>query len=234
MAQNTPIPSPFIRVPLLRTREVMVMTQSDFTVDNVEAPINLKTDDCTIVLFYGNNQESEELGEIFAIVANDTVGPVFGSVNLFTEQNLAKIFTKLQGDITHPQHRFALRGYPEIIVFRKGSFDSHSRPVGKYNGGYDTGLFRQFVTTQACTATWNEPITLAGGIARPNEVTYQRPQNYIDLPGGPKVVKTNSAELTPADVRRIGGGATVTQNEGQPPTPAPSPSVPKAGPKVAR
>ncbi|MGL4500717.1 MAG: hypothetical protein ACRC2M_22980, partial [Planktothrix sp.] len=176
----TRLPSPFVSVPLLRTREVSVLTQGDFTTDDPTLLINLKTDDCTIVLFYVNNIESEELGEIFAIVANDTPGPVFASVNMFTEQSLAKIFTRLSGDLTHPYHRFAPRGYPEIWVFR------NRRPVGKYNGLYDTGVFRQFVTTQACTATWNEPLTLAGGIARSSEVTYQRPANYIDLPGGPK------------------------------------------------
>jgi hypothetical protein len=198
----------FTMIPILETRRIRVFTAENFTLDNPDLPLNIRNDDCTLILFYGRNTESFQLGQIFAIVANDTTGPVYGSVNVELNDQLMSSFTKVAGDLTHPQHRFALRGYPTIMVYR------NRRPVGIYNGLYDTSVFRMFVSTQACTATWNEPVTLAAGVASDNNVTYQRPNSYYDIPGQPPVIKRTSAELTPNDARRIGGttqGAGATQ-----------------------
>lgn len=124
-------------------RQVLELTSRDFTLDQ-ELPIRLVYDDqCTVVLFHGDNLESTNLATVFALAANYALGPVFAHLNLARETRVAEAFSKIRNRPGVYQ-RFALVGYPHIIAYQAGE------PVGFYNGDRDAQAIVNWSYELAC------------------------------------------------------------------------------------
>lgn len=163
------------------------LTGSDFTLDSKEL-IGLKYDDCILVLFYGENTESAQLVRIWAIVAQQTAGPVFAALNLLNERRVAAAFTRVAGDGTHPFHWAALRSIPFILVYRKGW------PVAFYNGSREVQAISDFSLTLACRANYYEPIQLAGSMQAEGRLEMSPYDVYQNVQGAPPKVRTDSTQ----------------------------------------
>src|SRR5579872_1467632 len=136
---------------------VKQLHESDFTIENKEL-IGLRYDDCTLVLFYGENTESLQLVQIWATVAQQVAGPVFAACNLLVERGVASALTRLKADGSNPLHWASFRGFPFILVYRGGW------PVAFYNGPRETQALIDYALTLACQASYYEPIQEAGGM----------------------------------------------------------------------
>ena len=135
---------------------VKVLTADDFNIRTKE-PITLKWDDCIIVLFYGNNIESENLARIWSLVARSAAGPIFAAVNISVHRQVAEAFAKVK--MTNSTLRpFALKGFPTIITYQNGW------PVGFYNGERAVQPLVDYAMTLACQPYYFEPQQLAKGV----------------------------------------------------------------------
>lgn len=148
--------------------------------------LNIK--ECSLILFYGRNTESIALVKIFAIVAQQVVGPIFGACNLFVERKVAEFFTKLRSDGSHPLHWSGIRGYPFILVYRSGW------PVAFYNGDRSVQAISDFSLTLACQANYLEPIQEAGGIQVEANYEMGPDRPYQNLPSEPERIRTVSSQ----------------------------------------
>ncbi len=152
--------------------------------------IVLDSKSCTLVLFYGRNTESNQLVKIFAVAAQQVVGPLFAAVNLFVERRLAEAFTAIRSDGTHPLHWAGLRGYPFVLVYQAGW------PVAFYNGDRSVQALSDFSLTLACQAGYREPAQLSGGVQVEANYEMGPDQAYQNLEGEPARVRTVSSQYT--------------------------------------
>jgi len=79
------------------------LTSEDFDLNSKEM-VTLKYDDCVLVLFHVENTESYQLADIWAIVAQQTAGPVFAAINMLSERRVAEAFARLKSDGSNPIH----------------------------------------------------------------------------------------------------------------------------------
>lgn len=135
---------------------VKQLTSADFTV-NKQSRIKLVYEDCYLILFYGNNQESDDLLQVWQSAAAQVAGPIFASVNLFTEKAVATAFTQIRSESDNPLNWAGLRGIPFILVYRQGW------PVGFYNGPRETETIIDYSLELACSASYKETIQNASG-----------------------------------------------------------------------
>lgn len=124
---------------------VKTLKESDF----FENSIRLKYDDCILVLFYVENDESINLATIWATAADQVAGPVFAACNCLVEKKVAQSFTRLASDRNDPNHWAALKGYPVILVYNRGW------PQAFYRGERVTGSIIDFSMTLACHSDYN-------------------------------------------------------------------------------
>ena len=132
------------------------LTSSDFLLDT-NTPIQLKWEDCMLVLFYGDNIESKNLVQIWALAANQVVGPIFAAINIKTEEQVAQSFVKIRQQST-PYRLFGLKGYPFIIAYQGGY------PVAFFNGARDVQAIVDWALTLACKPDYYEPVQLAASV----------------------------------------------------------------------
>lgn len=162
---------------------VKMLTVADFESDN---PIVLKYNDCILVLFYVENEESYQIMEIWASVAKQTAGPVFAAINMMSEKKLAQAFTRLKSDGSSPLHWAALRQYPYILVYR------NKWPVAVYNGPRETQALIDYSLTLACQAGYYEIEQLGGSMQASDRKEMGPYQPYVNVPGeAPKIRKTS-------------------------------------------
>ncbi len=128
----------------------------DFLVDS-DTPIKLKWTDCTLVLFYVNNIESQQLMQIWATAANLAAGPVFAGINMATNDRVAQAFMKVR-ETPGPYRLFGLTGYPFILAYQGG------HPVGYYNGERDVQAIVDWSLQLACRIDYFEPGQLGGSV----------------------------------------------------------------------
>ena len=145
---------------LFAQESVKVLTSYDFTLDS-ETLITLKYKECILVLFYGNNKESDDLAKVWAVAAEQVAGPVFAACNLMVERRVATAFTHLQ-TTNSGLHWAAMKGLPFILVYQNGW------PVAFYNGERSVGALIDYALTLACNAGYHEPINLYAGM-QPNQ-----------------------------------------------------------------
>ena len=167
----------YLKMSLLTTtlfaqNAVYPLTSDDFNI-NSSAPITMKWDDCMLVLFYGNNQESIDLAKIWQLVASSTAGPLFGACNIIVHRSVAEAFTKIKAH-NSPLRSFALKGFPTIITYQGGW------PVGVYNGERAVQPIVDYAMTLACNADYLEPQQLFKGVQVDNDyemagVKYHKP-----------------------------------------------------------
>jgi hypothetical protein len=161
MAQNTaPQSGSQMYVPSIKTPEVMHSTvfavesvkrlrESDFALGSKEK-VCLQYDDCILVLFYGENRESHHFVQIWAQAAAQIAGPVFAACNLLAEKEVAKAFTDLNMDPTHPLAWAKLRQMPFVLVYQRGW------PKAFYNGERSVNSIIDYSLTLACQAEYSE------------------------------------------------------------------------------
>lgn len=149
---------------------VKKLTTDDFELDS-STKINLVHKDCTLVLFYTNNTESKNLFQIWSEAAKEVAGPVFASVNLLQEKQVAKAFTKL--NMTAGSLKWAaLRTIPFILVYHNGW------PVAFYNGQRSVQALIDYSLALACKADYHEPVNVYGGMQSQNDLEIKGTETY--------------------------------------------------------
>ena len=165
------------------------LSADDFDMSSKEL-IGLKYDDCIIVLFHGENTESYQLANIWAIVAQQTAGPIFAAVNLLTERKVAEAFTRLKSDGSHPLHWASLRQLPFIMVYRR------RWPVAVYNGPREVQALIDYALTLACEAGYYEITQLGGSMQGETRIEMGPYDVYRNIPGQPPKVRLESLQYT--------------------------------------
>lgn len=165
------------------------LSSEDFNIDTKDL-ITSKYDDCMLILFYTENAESSQLANIWASVAQQVAGPIFGAINMLSERKVAEAFTRLKGDGSHPLHWASLRQYPFILVYRK------KWPVAAYNGTRDVQALIDYSLTLACEAGYYEMAQVGGSMQA--TVTSDMPsyKPYVNIVGSPDVVRKTSLQYT--------------------------------------
>lgn len=163
------------------------LTSDDFDINSKEL-ITLKYDDCILVLFYVENTESYQLANIWAVVAQQTAGPVFAAVNMLSERKVAEAFTRLKSDGSNPLHWAALRQYPYILVYRK------KWPVAVYNGPREVQALIDYSLTLACEAGYYEPMQYGGSMQSESRIEMGPYDPYINIPNSPPRIRKDSLE----------------------------------------
>ena len=133
--------------------QVTILTDADFTIGE-RVQIFLKEDlksRCAIILFHGNNEESQMLSLVYSAVAAEVVGRDFYAVNLSYNKRIAKAMTSLMGG-NSPLRWMSLKQLPFIAVYQNGE------PVGIYNGSRTVQTLSNFVMTRACSSSYRERI----------------------------------------------------------------------------
>ena len=144
------------QITLFAQNAVASLSEADFELET-DHPITLKSKQCTLVLFYTQNQESRDLAEIWTQVAQVAPGPDYAAVNMILYPRVAQAFTRI-GSTNTSLRSFELKGYPFIISYQNGW------PIAFFNGERSIGTLADWSTTLACRASYYEPIQLAGGV----------------------------------------------------------------------
>lgn len=165
------------------------LTADDFDLSSKEL-ITLKYDDCILILFYTENTESQQLAPIWAIVAQQTAGPVFAAINMLSERKVAEAFTRLKADGSNPLHWAALRQYPYILVYRK------RWPVAVYNGPREVQALVDYALTLACEAGYYETVQLGGGMQAEARLEMGPYDPYTNIPNNPPRIRKESLQYS--------------------------------------
>lgn len=175
-----------VMLTLFSNDNVRRLSSSDFAIETKEK-IALKWENCIIVLFYGENQESKDVIQVFSIAAQQIAGPIMGACNLIVEREVARAFTDVKGLGSHALHWASIRGYPFILTYRGGW------PTAFYNGDVDVQQIVDWAMTLACEANYYERFNLAGGVQA--EARYQKSAS-LRYPGegGVNPIRTQSQE----------------------------------------
>jgi hypothetical protein len=187
LVADPPVPGIVTRT-TFATDTIRVLTAADFTLDTREL-IGLKFDDCILVLFYGENTESQQMIKIWALVAQQVAGPVFAAVNMLAEKRVAANFARLGADGSHSLHAFRLRQLPFILVYRKGW------PVAFYNGARAVQPIIDYALTLACQANYYEPVQLGGSMQAEARFEMGPYAPYINVPGQAPMVRIDSGQF---------------------------------------
>lgn len=125
------------------------LRERDFALGTKEL-ITLNYDDCILILFYGDNIESQNVMRIWAEAAAQVAGPVFAGVNLIYENKIAESFMRIRQDTNHPFHEMGIQQLPFILVYRGGW------PQAFYQGQRTVADFIDYSLTLACTPGYTE------------------------------------------------------------------------------
>jgi hypothetical protein len=158
---------------LFAQQAVQQLTSKSFNIDDRDK-IGLKSPNCTLILFYGENTESKRLLNVWNAAASQAAGPTFAAVNLMVEKDLATAFTELQSNGSHSLHWAGLQGIPFIMVYRNGW------PVAFYNGERAVQPIIDYALTLACQANYREPDQLAAGMQGENNIAMPGWTSYSD------------------------------------------------------
>jgi hypothetical protein len=100
-------------------KTVKTLTHEDFELKSKEK-IAIKYDDCIVILFYNENDESKAILDIWGSASSKTPGVVFAACNLQIEKEVAKAFVDLRSEHYHPLSWVKLDSVPFIIAYNKG------------------------------------------------------------------------------------------------------------------
>ncbi len=172
------------------------LSTDDFLLDS-DTPIRSKWKDCTLILFYVNNVESQQLMQIWATAANLAAGPVFAGINISINDRVAQAFMQVR-ETPGPYRVFGLTGYPFILAYQGG------HPVGYYNGERDVQAIADWALTLACRIDYFEPGQLAGSATA--DISYEM-AGFTDL-----VPRTDSTQFKAGEpMRQFDGSKGVVQ-----------------------
>lgn len=171
-----------IRPILFAEGNVRQFHDGDFTIENREL-INIVYEECILVLFYLDNEESKELVKIWSNASSQVAGAQFGAVHLGLEKRIAKNFNSLNMDSNHPYHWARLQQVPFIMVYRKGW------PVAFYNGHRATQPIIDYALTLACRGDYREEKHIFSSMTV---------NQNLEMPGANRYsVKKNSGTVLP-------------------------------------
>jgi hypothetical protein len=165
------------------------LTGEDFNINSKEI-VTLKYDDCILVLFHGENTESYQIANIWALVAQQVAGPIFAGINLMNERRVAEAFMRLKSDGSNPLHWAALRQLPFILVYRKGW------PVAVYNGPREVQAIIDYSLTLACEAGYYEIQQLGGSMQGEARLEMGPYDVYTNIPGQPPKIRKESLQYS--------------------------------------
>ncbi len=168
---------------LFSQETVRQLREADFDFDGKDK-IRLKYEDCVLILFYVDNQESFNLCQIFQTAAVQAVGPIFAACNCSNEKRVAKAFLDLNMMEDHPLRWAALQQFPFIVTYRQGW------PQAFYNGERVTSALVDYSLTLACRVDYKEKIQKTAGMDLNVDVAMGGVQNY-----GPR--RVNSSQYGP-------------------------------------
>jgi hypothetical protein len=133
-------------------KNVQMLHGLDFKLHE-DTKICLRITDCCVVLFFVDNQESNDLAILWSMVANKVPGPKYAAVDMVTEREVAAAFAEvIARPRNHPFHWAGLRQYPFILVYRNGF------PTACYNGPRNTQALTDFILLLACNSSYIEPV----------------------------------------------------------------------------
>lgn len=207
---------------------VRKLTSEDFRLDS-DNLITLKTDTCTIVLFYGNNAESNALAKIWSQVAQESVGASIAACNLSEERRIANAMTEIKGMGSHPFHWASMRGYPFILDYRGGY------PVAFYNGDRSVQAILDWVMTLACQANYYERFDLSGGVQTESKLEMSATNQYPAADGSNPIRTQSSEYKTNKPIRVYTEAQTASQTASSPGSSgatAPAPGTQQGGARV--
>jgi hypothetical protein len=119
------------------------MREDDFALDTRDK-ICIFDDNCTLILFYNESQESKKMLAVFKTAAEATSGIRFGACNAMLERRVAEALTELNVMKDHPFSWCTGRPFPFVLVYRRGY------PVNFYDGPVDYISLSTFAMTIAC------------------------------------------------------------------------------------
>ena len=194
---------------------VRVLRDNDFALDSKDRII-INHNECILVLFYTNDEESKEIADIWGLVAKQVAGPIFAACNLFLESKVALAFQKLANEPNNPLNSFSMKGIPFIIVYRDGW------PKAFYNGNRSVGAIADYALTLACVYNYNEPVQLTAGVHIDNSVgmagwsEYKTPRtNSTQYISGSGIRQFNSIGIVPVNEATTGRGAALVPGQEQ-------------------
>ena len=136
------------------------LQNEDFILDSVER-IALKASGCSIILFYLNDhRKSMQVKAIWDELSDKFAGVFFYTVNASRRKDIMYAFQLIAQDQDHPLHRYRIKEYPSIIVYREGGQPGVSWPKAFYNGELDQDALENWVLNLACTPGYTETSAL--------------------------------------------------------------------------
>ena len=156
------------------TSAVSNLRADDFLLES-RFPIDLKTRECRLILFYGENTESRYLSKVWAETAAQVPGGIFGAVNLIYEPRVAASFLQIGIDLNHPYYWVRFRQVPFILVYRGGW------PQAFYNGQRAVSALVDYALTLACVPGYVEHQPLPASMQAENklEITAVGPYSAV-------------------------------------------------------
>lgn len=149
---------------------VRQLTSADFVLEkDGNERGRLRHKGCFLVLFYGENKESQDLIQIWQLAASQIAGPIMAAINILVERKVAETLTSIRSDPDSPLHWVSLRAIPTIIVYRGGW------PVAVYNGDRAVQPIVDYALTLACEANYREPIQTTAGTQVDGKSNYEMP-----------------------------------------------------------
>ena len=124
------------------------LRESDFALDTKDK-VCIYEENCIVILFYTESEQSKELLSIFKQVAEGSIGVIFGACNVQLEKSVGETFTNISRMIDHPFSWTGTRKFPNIIVYRRGY------PIWFYEGPPDKQILNTFVNKFANNPQFN-------------------------------------------------------------------------------
>jgi len=168
---------------------VKQLTAQDFNLESKDS-ITLKYDDCILVLFYAENDESIQLINIWAAAAQQVAGPIFAAINILNERKVAEAFTRLKSSGSHGMHWASLKQFPFILIYRGGW------PVAFYNGSREVQALIDYSLTLACEAGYYEHAQVSGSMQSSSRLGMEQVSSYNPIDKDSQVIRKTSAEYT--------------------------------------
>jgi hypothetical protein len=134
------------------------LTGADFALDTA-TPLALRSPECTLVLFYNDlNKEDRDLLQVWSEVSRRGIIAKFAAINVRIETGVAQGISYTINNLDNPLYKFAPKGLPVIIVYRK------SYPQAFYNGPRNVASILDYAMTLACQSSYHEEQQLRYGV----------------------------------------------------------------------
>lgn len=125
-----------------------IFKENDFSLDSKDK-VCIFDDDCYMILFYGEDEESISYLDSFTKAAEHSPGPMFGTCNVDLETEVEKSIVEIMNENDHPFKWISTGEIPFIVVYRNGY------PIWFYEGPNDMESMVTFSIDYACNPEYN-------------------------------------------------------------------------------